>query len=328
MKTIIFENKSLSKGFTQIPNKILLCPQISAQAKALYSVLLSFAWFENQCFPGQERLGEALGWSSDDTVRKYLDELRELKLIDWEQRGLNKTNTYIIKNWDTLPGLNPKSLGVKNPKDVGFKNPKSLGTNNTKDKNTKFNNYGESYNNEEKENSSLQGSGSSNSNSAQSEEYQEWVEQKRLNETKKKLKKKHGGSIPPWVNPEEHVDEMATSAPVAVEITDEYRQLIADLNKDGRAFIPDVDGQRLFNRFKEEGWSTPKIKAACRLAYKSDNWWKDNFTPVLFFRRTSSQSGKAINNVEKFFNMRVEGRPNLIKIKQEAKKEEEENAKS
>ena len=173
----------------------------------------------------------------------------------------------------------------------------------------------------------LKGSSSNfdQTSSASNEEYQEWLEQKRLNQTKKKLKKKHGGNIPPWVDPQEHVEELADSQPIQVTVSQEYTKLCNDLSEDRKAFHPPTpEGQALFNRFKEEGWTTPRIKAACRLAYTSDSYWRENFTPTLFFRRTSSQSGESINNVEKYFNMRVGDDPSLIQIKQDAKKEEDE----
>src|SRR5436190_9381117 len=48
-------------GFTQIPNFILRNPELSANAKTVYSLLLSYAWHNNLCFPGQERLAEQHG---------------------------------------------------------------------------------------------------------------------------------------------------------------------------------------------------------------------------------------------------------------------------
>ena len=48
-------------GFTQLPNFILRNPELSANAKTVYSLLLSYAWHNNLCFPGQERLAEHMG---------------------------------------------------------------------------------------------------------------------------------------------------------------------------------------------------------------------------------------------------------------------------
>ncbi len=51
-------------GFTQLPNFILRNPDLSANAKTVYSLLLSYAWHNDLCFPGQERLAEHMGMHS------------------------------------------------------------------------------------------------------------------------------------------------------------------------------------------------------------------------------------------------------------------------
>ena len=43
-------------GFTQVPNVILKSSDISAGAKLAYTMLLHYAWQNDRCFPGQERL--------------------------------------------------------------------------------------------------------------------------------------------------------------------------------------------------------------------------------------------------------------------------------
>ena len=48
-------------GFTQLPNFILRNPDLSTNAKTTYALLLSYAWHNNLCFPGQERLAEHMG---------------------------------------------------------------------------------------------------------------------------------------------------------------------------------------------------------------------------------------------------------------------------
>ncbi|MBF7084142.1 helix-turn-helix domain-containing protein [Desulfallas sp. Bu1-1] len=105
-KTLIIMDPTLKKGFTSIPNKVLFAPNLSMPAKCLYSMLLAFAWQENECFPGQERLAQAAG-CTDRTVRKYLDELREFGLVSWIQRGLNQTNIYYIHDISENDRLEP-----------------------------------------------------------------------------------------------------------------------------------------------------------------------------------------------------------------------------
>src|SRR2546421_1986590 len=56
-------------GFTQVPNFLLKDPKTSANAKVVYSMLLSYAWNNDKVFPGQERLAEEIG-STRSTVNR------------------------------------------------------------------------------------------------------------------------------------------------------------------------------------------------------------------------------------------------------------------
>jgi DNA-binding transcriptional MocR family regulator len=136
MKTLIFENEELNQGFTQIPNYILYDTEISPSARFLLSLLLSFAWTTDQVFPGKEKLGKLMN-CSEDTVHKYLLELKDKNLISWKRRGLGKTNVYKIKSWrfHQIRTLNSR---VQEPENLGIKNPSEIGTNNTKINNTKI----------------------------------------------------------------------------------------------------------------------------------------------------------------------------------------------
>ena len=82
-------------GFTQLPNFILRNPDLSANAKAVYSLLLSYAWHNNLCFPGQERLAEHMG-AHVSTVSRAISELEDCSLIEIERRGQGKTNFYTV----------------------------------------------------------------------------------------------------------------------------------------------------------------------------------------------------------------------------------------
>ena len=82
-------------GFTQLPNFILRNPDLSANAKTVYSLLLSYAWHNNLCFPGQERLAEHMG-SHVSTVSRAITELEDCSLIEIERRGQGKTNFYTV----------------------------------------------------------------------------------------------------------------------------------------------------------------------------------------------------------------------------------------
>jgi Helix-turn-helix domain len=57
------------RGFTQVPNHLLRSDKISAGAKLAYTMLLSYAWQNDFCFPGQERLAKDMGAGERSVVR-------------------------------------------------------------------------------------------------------------------------------------------------------------------------------------------------------------------------------------------------------------------
>lgn len=83
------------KGFTMVPNHVLVSGKISPGAKLCFAMLLRYAWQSASCFPGQERLALDMG-VSDRSVRTYLQELSAQNLITIRQRGLGKSNLYEI----------------------------------------------------------------------------------------------------------------------------------------------------------------------------------------------------------------------------------------
>jgi DNA-binding transcriptional MocR family regulator len=82
-------------GFTQVPNFILKDPEISLGAKVTYSMFLSYAWHNDSCFPGQEKLAADMGMSRS-RVAEFIGELNKHGLISIKRRGLGKTNVYTI----------------------------------------------------------------------------------------------------------------------------------------------------------------------------------------------------------------------------------------
>ena len=80
-------------GFTQVPNAILRSKKISPGAKLAYSGLLSYAWGEDRCFPGQNTLGVDLGVARQ-TVNEYIRELRSKGFIRVKRRGQGRSNVY------------------------------------------------------------------------------------------------------------------------------------------------------------------------------------------------------------------------------------------
>src|SRR5580693_9266715 len=83
-------------GFTQIPNFILTDNTLSLGAKVAYAMFLHYAWHKDSCFPGQDRLGEAMGMSKS-RVNEFIKELERVGLIEIRRRGQGKTNIYRIK---------------------------------------------------------------------------------------------------------------------------------------------------------------------------------------------------------------------------------------
>lgn len=90
---IIGADPATAKGFTQVPNFILQNSKISIGAKITYAMMLKYAWDDDHCYPGQEKLAADIG-TTDRSVRRYLKELEEAGFVDIRQRGLGKVNIY------------------------------------------------------------------------------------------------------------------------------------------------------------------------------------------------------------------------------------------
>jgi hypothetical protein len=90
---IIGADLATRHGFTQVPNFILTNAEISVGAKLAYAMLLKYAWGDDACFPGQTKLAVDMG-SGERSVRRYLEELENARLLEIVQRGLGKTNLY------------------------------------------------------------------------------------------------------------------------------------------------------------------------------------------------------------------------------------------
>ena len=80
-------------GFTQVPNFILTNKELSVGGKLAYAMLLKYAWTDDSCFPGQQKLAKDMG-AGERSIRTYLKELEDQGLLEVTQRGLGKTNLY------------------------------------------------------------------------------------------------------------------------------------------------------------------------------------------------------------------------------------------
>ena len=81
------------RGFTQVPNHVLRSDKISPGAKLAYAMLLSYAWQNDFCFPGQERLAKDMGAGVRSVVR-YIQELEEEHFVAIKKRGQGRSNLY------------------------------------------------------------------------------------------------------------------------------------------------------------------------------------------------------------------------------------------
>ena len=82
-------------GFTQAPKAILKFKEITPVGKMTYAMLLSHAWQNDYCYPGQERLACDIG-VSNRSVRTFLKELEAKGLLKVKQQGQGRTNIYQI----------------------------------------------------------------------------------------------------------------------------------------------------------------------------------------------------------------------------------------
>jgi len=81
------------QGFTQVPNFILTNKDLSVGAKLAYAMLLKYAWQDDYCFPGQQKLADDMG-AGERSVRTYLNELEAAGFLEVKQQGLGRTNLY------------------------------------------------------------------------------------------------------------------------------------------------------------------------------------------------------------------------------------------
>ena len=97
-RTIILEGADVlsARGFTQVPNHVLECGRLSAGAKLTYAMLLKYAWENDYCFPGQDRLAGDMGVSRQ-TANKYIQELQKKDYVRIKRQGQGRPNVYTLK---------------------------------------------------------------------------------------------------------------------------------------------------------------------------------------------------------------------------------------
>jgi hypothetical protein len=84
-------------GFTQLPNCVLNDPQLSPGGKIVYAKLLSYAWYNNRVFPGQDKLAEEIG-AGKRTIIRLIAELEKRGYVEVKRRGQGLTNVYVLRH--------------------------------------------------------------------------------------------------------------------------------------------------------------------------------------------------------------------------------------
>ena len=82
-------------GFTQVPNYVLESEELTPGAKLVYAMLLKYAWNNDRCFPGQERLANDMRVSRA-SANTYIKELEKNGFLTIHRRGQGKTNLYTL----------------------------------------------------------------------------------------------------------------------------------------------------------------------------------------------------------------------------------------
>jgi hypothetical protein len=98
-----------TQGFTQVPNHVLKSSKLSPGAKLAYAMLLSYAWQNDYCFPGQERLAKDMGAGLRSVVR-FIQELEKEEFVVIKRRGQGKPNLYELNL--TATGGKGKKRGI------------------------------------------------------------------------------------------------------------------------------------------------------------------------------------------------------------------------
>jgi hypothetical protein len=127
---IIVENEMLRAGFAALPYVVLRDTRLSLGARLAYSTLLSYAWQDEACFAGQEKMARDMG-VSERHLRRFLVELEEFGYVRIKRQGLNRPNLYFIVDVKTKLNRAKKrggpDTGVRSREDTGFRSRPDTG---------------------------------------------------------------------------------------------------------------------------------------------------------------------------------------------------------
>ncbi len=114
------------RGFTQVPNYVLREFDISPGAKLAYTMLLSYAWQNDFCFPGQDTLAEDMRVSLR-SIGTYIKELETVELLSVTRRGLGRSNLYKLSSAGrTTPRSNRATHSPSAPPQRVYPHPRQL----------------------------------------------------------------------------------------------------------------------------------------------------------------------------------------------------------
>jgi hypothetical protein len=92
---IIIENEMLRAGFAALSYMVLRDTRISVGARLACAVLLSYAWQDEACFAGQQKMARDMG-VSERHLRRFLEELEDAAYIRIRRQELNRPSLYYI----------------------------------------------------------------------------------------------------------------------------------------------------------------------------------------------------------------------------------------
>ena len=97
-RNIVLETSDpvVTEGFTQVPNFILKNKKLSVGEKMTFAMFLSYAWNNERCFPGQEKLADDIG-AGVRSVNRFIKGLEAKGFLTIQRRGLGKTNIYTLR---------------------------------------------------------------------------------------------------------------------------------------------------------------------------------------------------------------------------------------
>lgn len=94
-KTVRHAHKGLRKGFTALPNLVLLDTRLSVGARLTYALLTHYAWASDNEWPGQDGLAASMG-INPKALRQHMQDLARVDLLEIHRRGQGLPNAYVV----------------------------------------------------------------------------------------------------------------------------------------------------------------------------------------------------------------------------------------